>query len=318
MADEPDHYDLLGIDISASSKVIAKSYRLKALTCHPDKVGPDDTQAAALFLALTNAYDILSDPGKRAIYDGKYKAKLERLRKKGAMNAESRKMRDELEARERAAKKSRTVDADAEAATREEIERLREAGLARLREHERALAEAAVRAQQCANKDTSSSGCNKSQELDAALMVKWNPNVMQPDEEELTRIFEKYGPIEHVVLRSKRGRAVKAAVVAFVDVRGAVVATMDASLASTYEISWVSGQEPPGAASIRLSQRTQEAAIRAAKTYQQSIPTASAPAFAAGAFSDSMKLTNATSHGNDSKKIDDFEDMILQQMMAKK
>ena len=67
---------------------------MKALTCHPDKVGTDDTEAATLFLALTKAYDIVSDPIKRAEYDVKHKAKLERLKKKQAMNAESRKLRD--------------------------------------------------------------------------------------------------------------------------------------------------------------------------------------------------------------------------------
>ena len=132
----------------------------------------------------------------------------------------------DLEARERAAKKSRTMDAEVEAATREEIERLRAAGLAKLRQHGSSLAEAAQRAQQLARQSNvvheSHSLAEQQQKFDSTLMIKWNPSVIQPNEDELTRVFEKYGLLEHVLLTSKKGKAPKAAVVAFTNIRSAV------------------------------------------------------------------------------------------------
>ncbi|TPX35941.1 hypothetical protein SmJEL517_g01708 [Synchytrium microbalum] len=301
-----DYYGLLGIDITANSKAIAKSYR---------QVGPDDTRAAALFLALTKAYDVLSDQAKRAEYDVKHKGKLERLKRKEAMNAESRKMRDELEARERAAKKSRTTDAEAEAATKEEIDRLREAGLAKLRQHERSLADAAERAQKIAKESVVINTAPKADDtpdLKATLTVKWNPNTTTPTDDELTQVFEKYGNVEHVLLPSKKGRPAKTALVAFKDVGAAIQAISDTSLTSKYELSWASGQEPPEATTMRAAQQAQQASV---KTAQRLLPPSSgAPAFAAGV---SHSLTNGSVPR--SKAVDsDFEDMVLAQMMGMK
>ncbi len=40
-----NYYELLNIPFTANEKQIKRAYRLKALTCHPDKVGPDDVEA---------------------------------------------------------------------------------------------------------------------------------------------------------------------------------------------------------------------------------------------------------------------------------
>lgn len=57
-------YELLGVDRSADADAIKKAYRRKALTEHPDKGGD-----AEKFKQLNEAYTVLSDPQKRAIYD---------------------------------------------------------------------------------------------------------------------------------------------------------------------------------------------------------------------------------------------------------
>lgn len=59
-----DYYQTLGIDPSADSDTIKKAYKKLAMTHHPDRGG--DTK---LFQSISQAYDTLSDPGKRAQYD---------------------------------------------------------------------------------------------------------------------------------------------------------------------------------------------------------------------------------------------------------
>ena len=63
-----DPYQVLGVDAGASQRDIARAYHRAAQRAHPD-ARPDDPAAAARFQALTDAYDLLSDPGRRVGYD---------------------------------------------------------------------------------------------------------------------------------------------------------------------------------------------------------------------------------------------------------
>jgi DnaJ-class molecular chaperone len=62
-------YDVLGVARDASSHEIKVAYRKAALLNHPDK-NPHDLEAAEQrFIKIAAAYEVLSDPGRRAHYD---------------------------------------------------------------------------------------------------------------------------------------------------------------------------------------------------------------------------------------------------------
>ncbi|KAL8627056.1 hypothetical protein Q9189_007241 [Teloschistes chrysophthalmus] len=63
-----DFYKLLGIDKSASERDIKKAYRTLSKKWHPDK-NPGDDSAKQNFVSIADAYDALSDPTSRRIYD---------------------------------------------------------------------------------------------------------------------------------------------------------------------------------------------------------------------------------------------------------
>lgn len=66
--DKQDYYEILEIPRSASDDEIKKAYRKMAKKYHPD-ANPDDKEAEAKFKAVNEAYEILSDPKKKASYD---------------------------------------------------------------------------------------------------------------------------------------------------------------------------------------------------------------------------------------------------------
>jgi molecular chaperone DnaJ len=67
MAPVRDLYEILGVDRSASTEDIKKAYRRLAREHHPDVSG--DPAAEERFKEVAGAYEILSDPDKRARYD---------------------------------------------------------------------------------------------------------------------------------------------------------------------------------------------------------------------------------------------------------
>jgi curved DNA-binding protein CbpA len=65
---DPDLYELLGVPREASREEIAQAWRRRARAEHPD-ARPRDAAAPGRFRVLAEAYQVLSDPARRAAYD---------------------------------------------------------------------------------------------------------------------------------------------------------------------------------------------------------------------------------------------------------
>lgn len=82
-----DYYKILGVDKNIPQKDVRAAYRKRAKQFHPD-LHPNDPKAKAKFQALNEAYDVISDPDKRAKYDPN-SGRMRRLMNRLAMDLEA-------------------------------------------------------------------------------------------------------------------------------------------------------------------------------------------------------------------------------------
>ena len=68
MATQTDYYQTLEVSRDADGATIKSAYRKLAMKWHPDR-NPGDSAAEAKFKGLSEAYECLKDPQKRAAYD---------------------------------------------------------------------------------------------------------------------------------------------------------------------------------------------------------------------------------------------------------
>jgi DnaJ-related protein SCJ1 len=63
-----DYYRILGVTRSSTKDQLKRAYKKKSVQYHPDK-NPGDKKAEEKFIEVSQAYEVLSDPEKRRIYD---------------------------------------------------------------------------------------------------------------------------------------------------------------------------------------------------------------------------------------------------------
>ncbi|XP_024285809.1 dnaJ homolog subfamily C member 17-like isoform X1 [Oncorhynchus nerka] len=249
-----DLYGLLGIKDTATAKEIKKAYRQKALTCHPDK-NPDNPKAADLFHQLSQALEVLTDAAARAAYDKICAAKKHAEERNNKLDAKRRKIKLDLEARERQAEAHSAEQFQNTRTLEEEIARLREEGSRQLQEEQRLIKEQIQRERETQLHHTGTSdytstdsavGRHSKSNVTPKLKLKWKCSKEDDtnggySQDFIFSLLSKYGDVLNVLISSKKRGS---AVVEFETVKAAELAYKNESglTANPLKISWLEGR----------------------------------------------------------------------------
>ncbi|KAJ6667288.1 hypothetical protein lerEdw1_017266 [Lerista edwardsae] len=225
---------------------VKKAYRQKALTCHPDK-NPDNPKAAELFHQLSQALAVLTDAAARAAYDKVRKAKKQAAERTQKLDERRKKVKLDLEARERDAQTqlSKEEEIQMTRTLEQEILRLREEGSRQLEEQQKLIQEQ-IRLEKEQRVRGKQDGYGEEGKGTPKLKLRWK--CKKEDEtkggyskEILLQILEKYGEVLNLVISSKKSGS---AVVEFATVKAAEMAVKNevGLIHNPLKISWLEGQ----------------------------------------------------------------------------
>jgi len=193
---ERDAYTVLGVEAgpNASEPEIRKAYRKRALSCHPDKVNDPKLKAGAEaeFDRVKKAYELLSDPEARRALDALLKAESARRERDAGQDAKRRKMREDLEKREKQAATEHNEVEQAKMRLQAELERLRKQNATKRKQANSAEHEASAADRPAGPADP---------QLAKTLKVTWVRACGNYTVEQLKAAFSDFGVIEDVVLR---------------------------------------------------------------------------------------------------------------------
>jgi DnaJ family protein C protein 17 len=232
-ASSQDFYALLDLSPAASESEIRRAYRRTALKYHPDKISNPTQADFEKFHLLQIANDVLSDPSVRQLYDNAREARMRKQRERDMMDAAERKMREDLEAGERAAAASRGgpqgvkrpwsgADDAAEAELQRKIEQIQEdvrrRRVAMQEKRQREMEEENKQAQKVEEEaqtaDQNTQSVDRSQEgsvseEDRSVKVRWvrEGRGLDLGADWLKSLLAPFGKVEHtVMLKDKRVR----------------------------------------------------------------------------------------------------------------
>ncbi|XP_073124794.1 uncharacterized protein [Henckelia pumila] len=213
---EVDHYVVLSLPSGEegarlSEQEINKAYRSKARELHPDK-RRDDPNAHANFLKLQTSYEVLKDEKARKLFDDLLRVKREKLHRQRQHDSKRQKMMSDLEERERsffAADPSLEAQKEEQRISqklKEEINRIRSM------HSKKKMASGTSPFKKDApsgGKEDSKEGGSDGLDKDKVLKVSWERIGEEYTSQRLREIFEKFGVVEDVVIKSskKKGSA---------------------------------------------------------------------------------------------------------------
>ncbi|KAJ1725664.1 hypothetical protein LPJ53_000143 [Coemansia erecta] len=260
MDNEIDFYKLLGVEIDVGDKELTKAYRVKALQYHPDK-NRDNPDASRIFHDIKSAYDLLTDPKRRAEYDEKLRAQIAKRQRQSAISSHRKRMKSELEEDERAARQVREAERMRQQNIHQEAARFRREAQKHEERHDRRMRENIRRMDEEANARAAEETMDEVDDLDRSIRIRWDTNSgISYDRETLETLFSPFGELEEVVLAptglrnlKKRESATASALLVFKSIASAHMLMnakhTDAQL-SAFSRFWAKGAESQAVQSI--------------------------------------------------------------------
>ena len=227
---EMDLYKMFEVEETSPIELIKKAYRRRALELHPDKnLDANKEEAEAKFVQLGKAFEILADKAARAAYDAVRRARREKVKRDEQLDGKRRKLKEELESREAAARERAEQKTNQMRRCKEEdllnaeIERLSKVG-SRMLDEQISIVNEQVRSEMSKKRSaaappSSSSKPEPSSHVKSTpvprIKVSWSSKEeressskkVKLNEELLNYLFAKYGEIDVLVVSKKKSSA---------------------------------------------------------------------------------------------------------------